>query len=169
LSARARACWGTGAGSIPDSGLPDFRHASERGCVVDATGTYTGDKELRTCDKGDVSKATATGRRDSDTRKAPGRGTVIDTSGSRSDTPFVFGPEFAMANIPAPTNRRSGWISSANLSPKIDVPPLPVPVGSPPCIMNPCESISPRDCQSRYQAELARGAEALRRLSNVPV
>lgn len=27
--------------------------------------------------------------------------------------PFVFGPEFAIARIPAPTNRNSGWISSA--------------------------------------------------------
>lgn len=29
------------------------------------------------------------------------------------DVPFVLGPELAMARIPAPTNRRSGWISSA--------------------------------------------------------
>ena len=27
--------------------------------------------------------------------------------------PFVFGPAFAMARIPAPTNRSSGWISSS--------------------------------------------------------
>lgn len=52
-------------------------------------------------------------------------------------SPFVFGPEFAMANIPAPTNRSSGLSSSANLSPYTDVPPRPVPVGSPPCIIKP--------------------------------
>ena len=30
-----------------------------------------------------------------------------------SQVPFVLGPEFAMARIPAPVNLRSGWISSS--------------------------------------------------------
>lgn len=30
-----------------------------------------------------------------------------------NNIPFVFGPAFAMARIPAPTNRSSGWISSS--------------------------------------------------------
>ena len=31
----------------------------------------------------------------------------------KSWLPFVLGPEFAMARIPAPVNLRSGWISSS--------------------------------------------------------
>ena len=49
--------------------------------------------------------------------------------------PFVFGPEFALDKIPAPVCFNSGKISSWNFPPNIDSPPLPVPVGSPPCIM----------------------------------
>lgn len=47
--------------------------------------------------------------------------------------PFVSGPELAIERIPAPVCFKSGWISSANSPPYIEVPPRPVPVGSPPC------------------------------------
>ena len=49
--------------------------------------------------------------------------------------PFEFGPELALERIPAPVCFNSGNISSWNFPPNIDSPPLPVPVGSPPCIM----------------------------------
>lgn len=32
---------------------------------------------------------------------------------NQRDSPFVLGPELAMARIPAPVNRSSGWISSS--------------------------------------------------------
>lgn len=51
--------------------------------------------------------------------------------------PLVSGPEFAILNMPAPVCFRPGCISSANFPPSADRPPRPVPVGSPPWIMNP--------------------------------
>jgi hypothetical protein len=43
----------------------------------------------------------------------------------------------AHLRMPAPRCSRAGWNSSLKFLPKIDFPPLPVPVGSPPCTMNP--------------------------------
>ncbi len=48
--------------------------------------------------------------------------------------PPVFGPEFAIESIPFALCFRSGWNSSRIVYPG---PPVPVPVGSPPWIMNP--------------------------------
>jgi len=47
---------------------------------------------------------------------------------------FVCGPEFAMLNTPRPVCVRFGLNSSLKASPQIDLPPWPVPSGSPPCI-----------------------------------
>lgn len=49
--------------------------------------------------------------------------------------PLVLGPELALERIPAPVCFNSFNISSWNFPPNTDSPPLPVPVGSPPCIM----------------------------------
>lgn len=49
--------------------------------------------------------------------------------------PLVPGPLLAMDNIPFPVCLRDGWNSSSNLPPKMELPPRPVPVGSPPWIM----------------------------------
>lgn len=46
--------------------------------------------------------------------------------------PFVFVPEFAIDKIPRPVCVKLGLNSSSNFSPQIDVPPVPLPVGSPP-------------------------------------
>lgn len=48
--------------------------------------------------------------------------------------PLVLGPELAMESIPRPVCDRFGLNSSSNDLPQIDLPPAPVPVGSPPCI-----------------------------------
>ena len=47
--------------------------------------------------------------------------------------PFELGPELAIHNTPAPVCFKSLVSSSSNLPPNILSPPLPVPVGSPPC------------------------------------
>lgn len=48
--------------------------------------------------------------------------------------PFVLGPELAIESTPRPVCVRFGLNSSSNGLPQIDLPPAPVPVGSPPCI-----------------------------------
>lgn len=45
--------------------------------------------------------------------------------------PFVLGPLFAILKMPAPVCFKPSWISSANFSPYMELPPRPVPVGSP--------------------------------------
>ena len=47
---------------------------------------------------------------------------------------FVFGPEFAILSTPRPVCVRFGLNSSLKASPQTDLPPWPVPSGSPPCI-----------------------------------
>ena len=47
---------------------------------------------------------------------------------------FVFGPELAMLSTPRPLCVRFGLNSSLKASPQTDLPPRPVPSGSPPCI-----------------------------------
>lgn len=49
--------------------------------------------------------------------------------------PLVSLPELAIERTPAPVCRRAGWISSAKGEPQHEVPPRPVPVGSPACSM----------------------------------
>tara|TARA_B110001452_G_scaffold163064_1_gene135836 strand:- start:2880 stop:3080 length:201 start_codon:yes stop_codon:yes gene_type:complete len=51
--------------------------------------------------------------------------------------PFVLGPLLAIDTMPRAVCMFSGWISSLNLPPQMLSPPLPVPVGSPPCSMKP--------------------------------
>ena len=51
--------------------------------------------------------------------------------------PFVLGPLLAMETTPRTVCFSSGWTSSLNLPPQMLSPPLPVPVGSPPCSMKP--------------------------------
>ena len=58
-------------------------------------------------------------------------------SDTKNCDPFVFGPEFAIDTTPAPVCLRLRVISSSNLPPYTLSPPRPVPVGSPPWIMNP--------------------------------
>lgn len=50
---------------------------------------------------------------------------------------FVFGPLLAIATIPRSVCLRLSLNSSSNLRPQIELPPLPLPVGSPVCTMNP--------------------------------
>eukprot|EP01052_Picozoa_sp_SAG31_P023028 SAG31_NODE_1865_length_7034_cov_1.932805_4_plen_151_part_00 len=47
--------------------------------------------------------------------------------------PFVLGPALAIERIPAPVCLSCFVTSSSNFPPYIELPPLPVPVGSPVC------------------------------------
>lgn len=51
--------------------------------------------------------------------------------------PFVFGPAFAMESVYGRSWRNDGWNSSLKSPPQMDSPPVPVPVGSPVCTINP--------------------------------
>ncbi|KAH9517535.1 hypothetical protein DERF_008205 [Dermatophagoides farinae] len=50
--------------------------------------------------------------------------------------PFVLGPALAMDNVNGLSCFKCGTISSSNSAPQMEAPPVPVPVGSPVCIMN---------------------------------
>lgn len=50
---------------------------------------------------------------------------------------FVFGPELAIETIPRSVCLRFSLNSSSNFRSQIELPPLPVPVGSPVWTMNP--------------------------------
>ena len=68
--------------------------------------------------------------KDNDTRRQAWKMNFLNTW-----EPLVLGPELALERIPAPVCFNSFNISSWNFPPNTDSPPLPVPVGSPPCIM----------------------------------
>ena len=48
---------------------------------------------------------------------------------------LLLGPLLAMLTTPSPLCVSDGWNSSAKGWPQMELPPVPVPVGSPPCTM----------------------------------
>mmetsp|Transcript_8347 Transcript_8347/g.27546 ORF Transcript_8347/g.27546 Transcript_8347/m.27546 type:complete len:233 (+) Transcript_8347:126-824(+) len=60
---------------------------------------------------------------------------AADLNVMKNCDPFVFGPELAIDSTPLPSCLSLAIGSSANGFPHLDSPPVPVPVGSPPCTM----------------------------------